>query len=50
MPEGIASECIEELFNKEAGDDEVTEEIEVKEEIKPKRKKSKKEIVLEALS
>ena len=37
------------LFNKEAGDDEVTEEIEVKEEIKPKRKKSMKEIVLEAL-
>ena len=37
------------LFNKEAGDDEVTEEIEVKEEIKPKSKKSKKEIVLEAL-
>ena len=37
------------LFNKEAGDDEVTEEVEVKEEIKPKRKKSKKEIVLEAL-
>ena len=37
------------LFNKEAGDDEVTEEIEVKEEIKPTRKKSKKEIVLEAL-
>ena len=36
------------LFNKEAGDDEVTEEIEVKEEIKPKRKKSKKEIVLDA--
>ena len=35
------------LFNKEAGDDEVTEEIEVKEEIKPKSKKSKKEIVLE---
>ena len=33
------------LFNKEAGDDEVTEEI----EIKPTRKKSKKEIVLEAL-
>ena len=36
------------LFNKEAGDDEVTEEIEVKEEIKPKRKKSMKEIVLDA--
>ena len=35
------------LFNKEAGDDEVTEEIEVEE--KPTRKKSKKEIVLEAL-
>ena len=35
------------LFNKEAGDDEVTEEIEVEE--KPKSKKSKKEIVLEAL-
>ena len=33
------------LFNKEAGDDEVTEEIEVEE--KPKSKKSKKEIVLE---
>jgi hypothetical protein len=32
------------LFNKEAGDDEVTEEI----EIKPTRKKSKKEIVLDA--
>ena len=36
------------LFNKEAGDDEVTEEIEVKEEIKPKRKKSMNEIVLDA--
>ena len=38
------------LFNKEAGDDEVTEEIEVKEEIKPKSKKSKKEIILEELA
>ena len=47
MPrEGIAA-MFEQLFNKEAGDDEVTEEIEVEE--KPKRKKSKKEIVLEAL-
>ena len=47
MPrEGIAA-MFEELFNKEAGDDEVTEEIEVEE--KPKSKKSKKEIVLEAL-
>jgi hypothetical protein len=36
------------LFNKEAGDDEVTEEIEVEE--KPKSKKSKKEIVLEELA
>ena len=45
MPrEGIAA-MFEELFNKEAGDDEVTEEIEVEE--KPKSKKSKKEIVLE---
>ena len=47
MPrEGIAA-MFEQLFNKEAGDDEVTEEIEVEE--KPKSKKSKKEIVLEAL-
>jgi len=47
MPqEGIAA-MFEQLFNKEAGDDEVTEEIEVEE--KPTRKKSKKEIVLEAL-
>ena len=47
MPrEGIAA-MFEQLFNKEAGDDEVIEEIEVEE--KPKRKKSKKEIVLEAL-
>ena len=46
MPqEGIAA-MFEQLFNKEA-DDEVTEEIEVEE--KPTRKKSKKEIVLEAL-
>ena len=46
MPrEGIAA-MFEELFNKEAGDDEVTEEIEVEE--KPKRKKSMKEIVLDA--
>jgi len=45
MPqEGIAA-MFEQLFNKEA--DEVTEEIEVEE--KPKSKKSKKEIVLEAL-
>ena len=45
MPrEGIAA-MFEQLFNKEAGDDEVTEEIEVEE--KPKSKKSKKEIVLE---
>ena len=50
MPrEGIAA-MFEELFNKEAGDDEVTEEIEVKEEIKPKSKKSKKEIILEELA
>ena len=47
MPqEGIAA-MFEQLFNTEAGDDEVTEEIEVEE--KPTRKKSKKEIVLEAL-
>ena len=46
MPqEGIAA-MFEQLFNKEAGDDEVTEEIEVEE--KPKRKKSMKEIVLGA--
>ena len=45
MPqEGIAA-MFEQLFNKEAGDDEVTEEIEVEE--KPKRKKSMKEIILE---
>jgi hypothetical protein len=44
MPqEGIAA-MFEQLFNKEA-DDEVTEEVEEK----PTRKKSKKEIVLEAL-
>jgi len=48
MPrEGIAA-MFEELFNKEAGDDEVTEEIEVEE--KPKSKKSKKEIILEELA
>ena len=48
MPrEGIAA-MFEQLFNKEAGDDEVTEEIEVEE--KPKSKKSKKEIVLEELA
>jgi hypothetical protein len=47
MPrEGIAA-MFEQLFKKKAGDDEVTEEIEVEE--KPKRKKSKKEIVLEGL-
>jgi len=46
MPqEGIAA-MFEQLFNKEA-DDEVTEEIEVEE--KPKSKRSKKEIILEAL-
>ena len=47
MPrEGIAS-MFEQLFNKEA--DDVEGEVEVEVEEKPTRKKSKKEIVLEAL-
>ena len=45
MPrEGIAA-MFEELFNKKSDEGEVEEEV----EIKPKRKKSKKEIVLEGL-